>query len=129
MAWGNFILDSGFDVTAAVTKFRCVKLTAAEIVGAVSGIADLPIGVAQYSVATAEVAKGKLASVRLMGVTEAEAAGAIAVGVRCQMEADGRVSAEVGASGKRLVGICVGHPAGTAGDRIAMLFLPGLGLA
>jgi Uncharacterized conserved protein (DUF2190) len=129
MAWGNFILDSGFDVTAAITKFRCVKLTAAETVGAVTAITDLPVGVAQYSISTAEVPKGKQASVRVLGVSEVEAAGAIAVGVRCQLENDGRVTAEVGASGKRLVGVCVGHPATTAGDRIAMVFLLGLGLA
>jgi hypothetical protein len=129
MAWGNFILDSGFDVTAAVTKFRLVKLTSAETVGAITGIADLPIGVAQYGVSAVEIPKGKTASIRVLGVSEAEAAGAIAVGVRCTQEADGRVSAEVAASGKRLVGICVGHPAAAAGDRIALLFQPALGLA
>jgi hypothetical protein len=129
MAWGNFILDSGFDVTAAITKFRLVKLTAAETVGAVTGIADVPIGVAQYGIATAEVAKGKNASIRVLGVSEAEAAGAIAVGVLVTQEADGRVSALVGASGKRIVGICVGAPAAAAGDRIALLFQPALGLA
>jgi Uncharacterized conserved protein (DUF2190) len=129
MAWGNFVYDSGFDVTAAITKFRCVKMTAAETVGAVAAITDVPIGVAQYGVATAEVAKGKQASVRVIGVSEAEAAGAIAVGVQCTLEADGRVSALVGASGKRIVGICVGHPATTAGDRISLLFLAGGGLA
>lgn len=129
MAWGNFVLDKGMDVTAAITKFRLVKLTAAETVGAIAAITDLPIGVAQFGITTAEVTRGKQASVRVIGVSEVEAAGAIAVGVRCQQEADGRVSAEVGASGKRLVGMCVGKPAAGAGDRISMLFLPGLGLA
>ena len=129
MAWGNFVYDTGLDVTAAITKFRCVKLTAAETVGVVTAITDVPIGVPQYSVATAEVAKGKMASVRVIGVTEAEAKGAIAVGQQVTMETDGRVSALVGASGKRIVGICVGHPSTNAGDRISLLFLAGLGLA
>jgi hypothetical protein len=129
MAWGNFILDSGFDVTAPVTKFRLVKLTAAETVGAVTGIADVPIGVAQYGVAAAEITKGKTASIRVLGVSEAEASIAIPVGSLVTQEADGRVSAYVAASGKRVVGICVGHPAAVAGDRIALLFQPALGVA
>jgi hypothetical protein len=33
MAWGNFVLDKGFDVAAQIVKFRCVKMTAAETVG------------------------------------------------------------------------------------------------
>ena len=129
MAWGNFVYDSGFQAAAQIVKFRCVKMTAAEVVGPVSGITDVAIGVAQFGVTTAELAKGKLASVRVIGVSEVEAAGAIAVGARCQVEADGRVSAEVGSSGKRLVGICVGAPSTNAGDRVAMLVLVGLGLA
>jgi hypothetical protein len=129
MAWGNFILDSGFDAAAALTKFRLVKLSAAETVTPVTAITDIPIGVSQFGCSAAEILKGKGGSIRLMGVSEVEAAGAIAVGQRCQLETTGRVSAEVGASGKRLVGVCVGHPSTNAGDRIAMLFLVGLGLA
>src|SRR5215467_7444988 len=110
MAWGNFLLDSGFDAAAAITKFRCVKLSAAETVTPVTAITDTVIGVSQFGVASSEILRGKGASIRIWGVTECEAAGAIAVGQRCQLETTGRVSAEVGASGKRLVGVCVGHP-------------------
>lgn len=129
MAWGNFILDSSWDVSAAITKFRLVKITGVETCGAVTAITDYPVGVAQFGITTAEVAKGKTASVRVLGVSEVEASVAISSGTMCTLEADGRVSALVGASGKRIVGMCVGHPATTAGDRIAMLFLAGLGLA
>lgn len=125
MAWGNFLLDVGFDTTTAIVKFRMVELTAAETVAAVNAITDFPIGVNQYEVTTADVARGKGASVRVWGISEVEAAGAIAVGVRCQLENNGRVSAEVGASGKRIVGLCVGHPSTNAGDRISMLIIHG----
>lgn len=120
MATGNYVVDKGYNAAAAITKFRAVKYSAAETVTPVTAIADRPAGWAQFGVATEEIAQGKGASVRVEGITEAEAAGAIAVGAQCQLEADGRVSAVVAASGKRLVGVCVGHPATNAGDRISM---------
>ena len=130
MATGNFVLDKGYGCSVAITKFRGVKFTGnAEEVGPISAISDDPAGWAQFGVTTAEVAKGKGPSVRVLGITEAEAAGAIAVGARCQLEADGRVSSIVGASGKRIVGRCVGHAAVNAGDRISMLIYPGNALA
>jgi len=120
MAHGNFVLDKGYNAAAAITKYRAVKYSAAETVTPVTGIADVVAGWAQFAVSAAEILKGKGCSTRVMGVTEAEAAGAIAIGARCQLEADGRVSAVVAASGKRIVGTCVGHAAGAAGERIAM---------
>lgn len=130
MAWGNFVLEKGFDTDSALTKFRMVTFgTDPETVTAVTAIDDVPIGVAQFSVSADELAKGKGASVRVIGISEVEAAGAIDLGERCQLENDGRVSAEVGSSGKRLVGLCVGTPSTNAGDRIAMLIIHGLEVA
>jgi hypothetical protein len=122
MATGNFILDKGYRVAAGqtATKFRACKFSAAETVTPVTGIADRIAGFHQYSVSAAELLKGKGASVRRQGITEAEAAGAIAVGAQVTLEADGRVSNAVVASGKRIVGTCVGHPAAAAGDRISL---------
>lgn len=120
MAWGNFVLDKGYNAAAALTKFRAVKFSAAETVTPVTAIGDSIAGFAQFSVSAAEILRGKGTLVRNMGVTEAEATGPIAVGVQVQMEADGRVSAAVGASGKRIVGKCMGHASTNAGDRIAL---------
>lgn len=122
MAYGNFILDKGYRLAAAatVTKFRAVKFSAAETVTPVTAITDRPIGFVQFSVTAAELLKGKGCTVRLAGITEAEATGAIAVGTQVQLESDGRVSALVGASGKRILGRCVGHASTNAGDRIAL---------
>jgi len=124
MAYGNFVLDKGYKAAAALTKFRACKLTATETVGPVSAIGDVCHGFPQFSVSAAELARGKGASVRILGITEAEATGAIAVGQSVQMESDGRVSLAVGASGKRLLGRCVGHASTNAGDRIALFFDP-----
>lgn len=120
MAWGNFLLDKGYGCAAATTKYYAVKFSAAEVVTPVTANTDLIAGFAQFGASTGEIALGKGEDVRLAGVTEAVATGAIGIGVAVQLEADGRVSAAVGASGKRLVGRCVGTPATNAGDRIAL---------
>lgn len=129
MAWGNFILDVGFNAAGALTKYRFVKLTAAETVNVCTAITDNPIGVAQFTVATGDLTRGKGASVRVEGVSEVEAVGAIAVGALCTLETDGRVSNYVAASGKRIVGQCVGHPSTNAGDRISLLIFHGAAVA
>jgi hypothetical protein len=120
MAFGNFLLDKGYACSGAVSKFFAVKFTADEVVGPVTAITDRIAGFAQFGVTAPEIAKGKGAPVRRQGITEAVATGAIGVGVQVQLEADGRVSAAVGASGKRIVGVCVGAPATNANDRIAL---------
>lgn len=129
--WGNFVLDKGFNAAVALTKFRLVKGMAAtpETVTPVTGIADDVIGVPQFTVLGTEILRGKGASVRVIGVSETEASGAIPLWSRCQLEADGRVKVLVGGSGARFVGICVGGAAVNAGDRIAMLIIQGGALA
>lgn len=125
MATGNFILDKGYDLSAAVVKFRAVKMTGnPEEVGPITANTDEVQGFAQFTATTAQIAAGKGASVRLMGITEAEAVGAIDEGNWVTLEADGRVSAMVNASGKTIVGKCVGHASTNAGDRISLWILP-----
>jgi hypothetical protein len=118
MATGNFVLDKGYRAAGALTKFRAVKFTGPEQVGPVTGIADQIAGFAQFSITAAELAKGKGASVRVAGHTEAEASAAIALGAQCGIAADGRV--KTAAAGERVVGRCVGHPAAVAGDRVTL---------
>lgn len=119
-AAGNSVLDKGYRAAAAMTKFYCVKFSADGIVTPVTANTDRIAGVAQFGVTTAEIARGKGQLVRTTGISEAVATGAISVGVQVQLESDGRVSAAVGASGKRIVGICVGAPSTNAGDRIML---------
>lgn len=129
MATGNYVLDKGYVAAAQVSKFKAVKLSAAETVTPVTANSDVVHGWPQFDVLTSEITRGKQASVRVEGITEAVASGAIAVGAICQLEADGRVSTVVGASGKRIVGRCVGSPATNANDRISMLINPNGGVA
>lgn len=122
-AEGNFVLDKGYNAAAAVTKFQAVKYSANETVTPVTANTDDIAGWPQFNVTADEVTKGKGSSVRLMGVTEAVASGAIAVGKFCQLEASGKVSQLVASSGKKIVGKCVGSPSTNDGDRIAMLII------
>lgn len=128
MAAGNFVLDKGFRVAAGATttKFYAVKFSAAETITPVTANTDEIAGFAQFGVSAAELLLGKGEDVRLLGISEAVATGAIAVGNKVQLEADGRVSAAVGASGKRIVGKCYNSPSTNAGDRIG-LFVDVLG--
>lgn len=129
MASGNFVLDKGYNAAAALTKFFPVKFSAAETVTPVTAITDRPIGWSQFGVTAAEILKGKGSDIRLMGITEAVAGGAIAVGDVCQLEATGKVTTLVGSSGKRIVGMCVGFAATNDGDRISLFLWSGCGLA
>lgn len=129
MASSNFILEKGYNAAAAITKFRAVKFSAAETVTPTTANTDDPIGFAQFTVTAADIIKGKGCTTMLLGITEAEAVGAIAVGDRVTLEADGRVSSLVGSSGKRIVGKCVGFASTNAGDRISLLIIQGLGVA
>lgn len=129
MATGNFVLDKGYDAAVALTKFRLVKFSGTEAVTPVTAITDRPCGVGQFGVSSAEILKGKGQTVRMMGISEVETSTAIAVGDMCTLETNGTVSVLVAASGKRIVGQCVGHAATATGQRISMLFLNGLALA
>lgn len=130
MATGNFVLDKGYNAAVPLTKFRAVKMTGnVEEVTVIAAVTDDIIGFTQVGVSAAEIIQGKGADVRLIGITEAEAVGAIDEGRWVTLEADGRVSQYVAASGKKVVGKCVGHAATNAGDRISLWILPLLAVA
>lgn len=118
MATGNFVLDKGYRAAGALTKFRAVKFSAAETVTPVTAITDTIAGITQFGVTAPELTRGKGALVRTMGQSEMEAASAVAVGVPVCINASGQATAA--ATGARVIGVCVGHPASVAGDRITV---------
>lgn len=126
MADSSFVLSRGFDAEAAITKFRAVKAgTAAESVVPVAAANDEVLGVAMFDVTAAEILQGKGASVAMMGIIEMEASVALAVGDDVGISANGRAAAA--GVGVRTIGVCVGNPAGAAGERISVLLsLPGV---
>lgn len=123
-AYGNFVLDKGYDAAAPITKFRAVKFSAEETVTPVTAITDQIVGVEQFGVSAAEILKGKGASVRSAGISEMECSAAITVGAAVSAGTDGR--AKTAATGERVIGQCVKGTA-NAGERAAVrLTLPGL---
>lgn len=118
---GNFVLDKGFRLLAGqtVTKFRCVKLQSAGVVTNVAAVGDNFIGIAQFSVSAAELLKGKGVPVRMQGISELEAAGAVAVGDIVAMAADGRAKGAAPAAGDRIIGTAL-TACSNAGERISV---------
>jgi hypothetical protein len=117
-AFGNFILDKGYDAASAITKFRAVKRTAnPEEVTQCTVLGEDGLGVAQFDVATLELPKGKGASVRREGITEWEAGGALALMADVTVDAQGRCVAA--ATGQRVWGKAEQAASG-AGVRIAV---------
>lgn len=122
MATGNFLQDKGYDAAAAITKFRAVKFSGPETVTPVTAVTDVVIGIEQFGVSSAEIAKGKGASVRRMGASEMEANDTLAEGDLVAIDNVGRAVAA--ATGSRVIGVC--DEGGDAGDRIRVtLDLPG----
>lgn len=105
-ATGNFILDKGYDAAAAITKFRAVKFSAAETVTPVTAGTDVVVGVAQVGVTAGELALGKGALVRRDGITEMEAAEAMATpGTVVCINASGQaISLASATAGWRVIG-------------------------
>lgn len=109
----NYLQSKGYNAAAALTKHRAVKFSAAETVTPVTGITDTIAGVSLFDVTAGEILKGKGATVQVEGDAIMEAAGAIAIGVRVCIAADGRALTQT--SGNRAIGHCVEAATG-AGD-------------
>lgn len=121
-ATGNFVLDKGFDAESALTKFRAVKAGAtAEGVTAITVAGEDGIGVEQFGVPTADLTRGKGASVRVEGITEWEAGAAIAREADVTVDSVGRCVTAV--STNRIWGKAR-QATGAAGNRISVQLAP-----
>lgn len=125
MADEQFVLSRGFDAAAAITKYRAVKLTAAETtVTPVTAANDVAVGVSAFDCTAADILKGKGVDVAMVGIVTMESSAAVAVGNLVGFGTDGR--AKQAASTERVIGMCVGNPASGSGERISVLLgLPG----
>jgi hypothetical protein len=125
MPGGNYVLDKGFVViTTAVAQFTLVKQVAGqpEQCTVVSATTDLPIGVIQQSVATADLAK-QVADVRIMGISKAIAGGTVAVGDKVKTDAAGKVVTNAIGTLANVVGIALSG--GVVNDIIDVVLTPG----
>lgn len=125
MADTNYLLSRGFNAGSPLSRGRAVKAGSnPETVVPVTAANDVVLGVGEFDVSAAEISRGKGQNVHMAGIVEMEASAAIAVGDLVAIAADGR--AAPAASGRRVIGVCVGYPAAAAGDHISVLLgLPG----
>jgi hypothetical protein len=123
----NFVLDKGYQVQSAVTKFFVVKYgTADQTCTAITGANQVPLGVAQEDASAADVTKGRIINVREMGIARCVAGGAITRGTRVGVGATGKVLAMVGTAGlvENVVGIAQ-YSVTTDGDHVDVLLTIG----
>lgn len=117
-ATGNFILDKGYDAVGEIRKFRAVRLVGEEQVSEVSASTQVVFGVSQFGATTAEIAKGKGASVRRRGRTEWECGAAVSIGTYVMADTQGR--AVPATAGNPVAGMCDGDASTLAGERISV---------
>lgn len=121
-AFGNYLLDKGFDVTGALAQYVFVKGDGAGGVTAITSASDRPVGVTMFHVTAAEILKGKGASVRSHGIAEVQITGTALLGQLAGLNADGTV--RVAVSGDIVVGEFASD--GASGGRAAVsVNLPG----
>ena len=111
-AFGNYLLDKGYDVLNPISQFKFVKFSGTDSdsgpqVTAIVANTDVPCGVAQFHVTDTELSKGKGASVRTDGISEcyvASTSGSGHAGQTAYLYADGSCGDNTVAGGT-IVGI------------------------
>lgn len=124
----NFVLDKGYFPDAATNQFKCQKAVS----GATNqehcteaGAADQVLGVIQETVTAGDVTNGRVADVRLIGISRCIASAAIANGARVIAAATGKVVTATASTAKQAqVGIAL-TTAAADGDHIDILLTPG----
>jgi hypothetical protein len=126
MAGGaNFILDKGYKCTAAVAQFLAVKLSTFDTVAPIAGLTDAPLGICQETISTADATNGRVADIRLLGISRAIAGGSITLGDRVKVDATGKLITVPGVAGTndRVVGIAL--ETAVLNDQFDVLLTPG----
>ena len=94
MASSNFVLTKGYDAATTIVKFTGVKFSADGVVTPVTASTDVCVGIAQFGVTIAEIAKGKGATVAISGISELECSEQVVAGsiVALGTDAKGKVA-------------------------------------
>jgi hypothetical protein len=117
MAGANFILDKGFKVAAAATKFQIVKYGSADdTVTPVTAVTDAAIGVLQEDCPAADVAAGRVCNVRMHGISTCVAGGPITRGTKVRATTTGAVQALAGTAGTNEVVVGIAMESAVSGD-------------
>jgi|SRR5215471_1643390 len=120
----NFVLDKGFQATTAITQFRAVTQVSDAGVKQTDAAAAVALGIAQENISAADATSGRIAAVRMVGISRAinGTAGALARSSLVATDNQGRVVAAT--TGQACIGLTL--TAATAqGDQVDMLLLVG----
>lgn len=121
----TMVADVGYKTSAAITQFACVVQTADDTVVQAAAATAFIIGICQETITTADGTAGRVANIRIAGVSYAinGTAGALARGTRVTSDASGRVVAAT--TGQFVIGVVT--VAGAAqGDRVEVELTPGV---
>jgi hypothetical protein len=121
----NFVLDKGYQATTAITQFRAVTQVADTGVKQTDAAAAVVLGVAQENISAADATSGRIADIRMMGITRAinGTAGALARSTLVATDNTGRVVAAT--TGQAAVGLTL-SAATAQGDQVDLLLTPGV---
>lgn len=129
MAGPNYGLDKGYQAAGAIRKFRCVEISATETVTEVNGANDAVLGVCQDSIVADDATNGRIADIRITGISRCIAGGTLDPTVNGGLvtsDAEGRVIAVGVVAGTvyNVVGKCL--QAAVVGDHVDVLLTPGV---
>lgn len=118
-------LDKGFRATTAIPQFRVVHLTDVEDMALADGT-ETPLGVCQEEVSADDATLGRVAGVRMEGISRAVANAAVGLMDPVVAGADGRVGPLAAATADQAVVGFVMTPATAADRHIDLWLTPGL---
>lgn len=125
MSGPNFILDKGYKCSGAITQYSPVKLSTDDTV-ITCAAGDLALGVCQDEISAADATAGRVADIRLMGLTRMVASAAITRSARVIAAGTGKIVTATAATAKQnQIGIATVSVT-TNGDHIDVMLTPGV---
>lgn len=123
MAGPNYVLDKGFKAGGAIGRFRYVEFSAVETVvqaNYTAGGPDNLAGVCQEEISAGDATNGRIAAVRLIGISRCIAGATITTGTEARVmpDAQGRVIPWATA-GSKMVGVALQDA--VVGDHVDVL--------
>lgn len=125
----NDILSKGFVADTAVPLYYAVRQTDTEHMAVANTAGQFVLGICQEEISAEDATVGRVARIRVMGISRGVAGAAIARGARLTVAADGRLVTAAPAAGANANVVGVALTATTAaGEWLDVLLTPGASL-
>lgn len=125
----NFVLDKGYQPTGAVRQFRVVTASTSnkEQCAEAASAGAAPLGVCQDEISAANATSGRVANIRIMGISRCIAGAALAtIGTPVRTDNQGRVVAMAATTANQNQLGITRTAASAAGDHIDVQLTPGV---